>query len=629
MEQSGSLVTADQYLRPLFRYWYLILALMLIGGGLGFAASALLPDRYEATASVLVTPATDDATQQLDFDGPINIPNEIVLAASNAVVIQVAEDLAEQSINIGTSELSSNLSIDNPRNSSILEITYSAADADVAPIVANSFANNYIEHRSALIASELTRLDSDIQLSISRLKADLSDVEARLSAVVPDSEAYSSLLIDKDSLEGELRAQQDALASVSTQAVRGGQLIDPAIRPTEVSGASPLVLTVGGIAAGLVLGCLLAQIVAAIRAGFGIQPDRPRNPALAALNPPGQAETNPLPETQPTPDGVSQALNESANGLAPAARVVTHPADGVDRQQPVPAANLVTHPIDDLIKQRSEPSNAVLTDASAEPATNGSTSPEAVNGVGQLQFADQSYRPSFEGLPELPELDNKNAAEFAPWVSEGQAKTAGSLVVGSSLQQTIKDIGAELPHRSMVVLVVGEQTRQQAIAIGLVLAKALRERDAEVLVVDAILEESILSRLLELDPNPGLKDVLLDEIALEDAVRKMPDLSGLAVLPSGRSSPMTGSAFSPMRLSRVVGTAKKQFDATIIVAGQLADAVRVASFEDQIDGVVMSTTEAIGSEANIELQDALASIPAEVLARVSTGVMNDRELQDI
>jgi len=256
----------DHYLTPLIQHWRLVALVTAVAAVLGLVVYATLPDRYQATASVLLSPISGDPLAPFEADTTVDIPTELLIATSEAVVSLVADDLALRSISIEPTELSDSVSATSPRDSRILDVTYEANTAELAQIGANTFAANYLEYRAQLAADNRATAVEALNARISLLKETLADIETRLTVLEGSSQGSVALNVERDSIAGELTAQQEALAALSTLTASAGELIDPARVPNEPQGFGVLVTLVGATVAGLVIGCAVALLLAAVSA---------------------------------------------------------------------------------------------------------------------------------------------------------------------------------------------------------------------------------------------------------------------------------------------------------------------------------------------------------------------------
>ncbi|WP_127481253.1 tyrosine-protein kinase family protein [Nocardioides pantholopis] len=237
---------------------WLAVAGLLLGLLAGLLLPGLLPSGYRATASLLIHPLDGNpyspTTQGSDL---VNLETEAQVARSDAVVAAVAQQLPGST---GRSGLESGLSVSVVPNTQVLELTFSAEDADRAGEVAALFAASYLEHRSA---QRDTRLDSErsrLEERIQELTGQLDELRATDAGNQdPEVRAIGGQLLN-------LRLQSAALSAAATSP--GRVITAPAARasglpvPTWLGGAAGGLL---GLLAGLGLGRLREQRAGLVR----------------------------------------------------------------------------------------------------------------------------------------------------------------------------------------------------------------------------------------------------------------------------------------------------------------------------------------------------------------------------
>ena len=150
-----------------------------------------------------------------------------------------------------------------PPNTQVLEMTYSAGDADVARTVANAVADAYLANRAQ-------RADAVTQARIERVETRtqtvVADLRAATKAAQTDNNAEKLFQQQlADALRNELvslRSQRTALESSEAPA---GDVIAPAVAGAGSTSLTAMVMPVGGALAGLALACLLAALIERFR----------------------------------------------------------------------------------------------------------------------------------------------------------------------------------------------------------------------------------------------------------------------------------------------------------------------------------------------------------------------------
>ncbi|SDG45570.1 capsular exopolysaccharide family [Sinosporangium album] len=230
------------YASLLRRRWWV----MVVGAALGVAVAALavvtLPDVYTGKATVLVTP-----------EDPESRNTEINLDTESGRVRGVEVVKRAQAI-LGTSEgfetLIERVTVSAPRDSSLLAISYTAADPTRARDGANAFANAYLAHRKARAESRLKRQVNSLQSQVDKLKE-------RLERAPKDD------LDERNLINGELQAYSSRLADVRIDAadVSVGEMLTLAAMPKQSSFPDPMMFLPAGLFGGILLGAAIALMV--------------------------------------------------------------------------------------------------------------------------------------------------------------------------------------------------------------------------------------------------------------------------------------------------------------------------------------------------------------------------------
>ena len=291
-------VPLEQYLRPLRNHKKLIVAVAVVVAGLGYLASTRVPTTYRSTASILVTPISADPTSSFESDVEVGMATEERIATSADVVARVSERLADDSIVVTIDELTDNVTVSSPRDSRILDVSYTASTPTEARAGADAFAQTYLDYRSELANDDKAELIEELRAQIELLQEELAQLSVEQARFETDAEPYIAAAVEREAVLSELNAQQDALANLSTLSIEVGRVISPAELPDGPEGLGTLAIVLGSVIGGLIVGFLAAYVVAALKAGSddsrdqreqsssnGIEPYDPvrRDDDLAAL----------------------------------------------------------------------------------------------------------------------------------------------------------------------------------------------------------------------------------------------------------------------------------------------------------------------------------------------------------
>ena len=236
----------------LWRRKWSILAITLLVVGLALFVSGRQTPIYESRASVLVVPA--DLGSASDAPEVLNMATEAQLMSS----VQVAEIVAKNlEISTDLRQLLEELTVDQPLETEILEISYRDPDPNRAQRLATGFAQGYLQYRTTGATAQIQQSEEKIQRELDALQLRLGKIQTELARLPVDSLRRGSLESEAASLQSLILERQLALFDLPDQ-VTVGRIIQPA-QPASSPVSPNDVIAVGlGLAAGLALGIGLA-----------------------------------------------------------------------------------------------------------------------------------------------------------------------------------------------------------------------------------------------------------------------------------------------------------------------------------------------------------------------------------
>jgi protein-tyrosine kinase len=122
-----------------------------------------------------------------------------------------------------------------------------------------------------------------------------------------------------------------------------------------------------------------------------------------------------------------------------------------------------------------------------------------------------------------------------------------------------------------------------ALNLAITMAQEFHRR---VVAVDADLRNGSLHRLFGIDSRPGLSDVLLGRVSLEQAMVSLPDLR-LTLVPSGSATDQPTELLGSAEMRRVVDALRTQFDRIVVDSPPAAPLADVGTVSPLADGVVL------------------------------------------
>ena len=230
----------------LHKWW--ILAITAVFAGCALLITSRQTPIYESQARVLVLPidvGTDSVTPQTP-----NLATEAQLASSVAVAEIVAQDL---DIAGDPADLLANLEVDQPADTEILELTYRDADPVTAQLMAQGFADGYLEYRSETVSARLEDSAEAVQRELSLLQTRLERAQLSLQSIPLGDPRRPSLESEVAVLQGAILQQQLLRLSLN-DAISAATVVEPAPLPSSPSSPDLAANVALGLMAGLVVG---------------------------------------------------------------------------------------------------------------------------------------------------------------------------------------------------------------------------------------------------------------------------------------------------------------------------------------------------------------------------------------
>jgi capsular polysaccharide biosynthesis protein len=261
-QRPDSLQSVD-YTGVLRRRWWIVLAGALIGlvGALVYVVVA--PKTYTATATVnVVATGADQSNTNVSNSrtgGTVNLDTEAQLVTSGTVT-SIAAKMMHSTLTVY--QLSKQVSVTVPPNSTVLTINCSTSTAASAAICANDFAKAYLQNRQASAASALASQAKILGAKIASLNTAVSKLNTSINGLPKNSStrATDMALVNSDRTQiGSLNRQ---LSQINGQAanVNGGSIITAATPPGKPSSPKKSLILPSGLVAGLLIGLIVAFV---------------------------------------------------------------------------------------------------------------------------------------------------------------------------------------------------------------------------------------------------------------------------------------------------------------------------------------------------------------------------------
>lgn len=260
-----STVSLQHYLQPLVTHRRVVAGVAILTMAIGLAIATLSPTSYTATTAVRVYPASAGPAAALSATSrTTDMETETRIATAHPVVEATASELQDRSIDVGTQTVRANLSVKATEDSGVLDITYRSSNPAVARVGSEVATSAYLSYRAELNRLNRDAIRQSITDRISELREELVDVENQLDRTQADAGAAIALEVERDSITGELTAQQRALAELSVLTADTAIVFDQAQEPRFPDGPGAPLILAGALAGGLVLGIVAAWVLAAL-----------------------------------------------------------------------------------------------------------------------------------------------------------------------------------------------------------------------------------------------------------------------------------------------------------------------------------------------------------------------------
>ena len=232
----------------------LILVLTLLGLLLGLGVSLVRPPVYTTSASVLVNPLDGNPySPENQGDSLVSLETEAQIVSSDAVTTQTAATLGDDP---DPATLQRNVTAVVPPNTQIIEISFTSKTASFARDAAQAYADSYLDYREQ-------RAEETIDANLDSIDQQTKQVLESLEQARDDAQNGTDIQQQfADELIASLNAQLVDLrtdrSTLTSEAPDPGRVISPAELPKRPAGISQVLYLLGGAAAGLLGGFVLA-----------------------------------------------------------------------------------------------------------------------------------------------------------------------------------------------------------------------------------------------------------------------------------------------------------------------------------------------------------------------------------
>lgn len=245
MQPDVAEMTLRDYAAVVVRRKWIVIAATLIATIIAVVFSALQTPIYSASSEVLIQPRGqdglfDDAVANLNDRA---IQTEIQVLQGQAIRLRVQE-------NLGLDERPASAAVRSIGSTDVIAITVRSANANNASILANAYANAYIEVRREQSVEELLAASAEVQSAI-------DDINTQIDALAEDDPQRGSLVAQAANFNSTL----DQLRVDARLRTGGATIIKEAITPISPVEPTPARTAVLALIVGLLLGLAAAFLI--------------------------------------------------------------------------------------------------------------------------------------------------------------------------------------------------------------------------------------------------------------------------------------------------------------------------------------------------------------------------------
>ncbi|SDR68244.1 hypothetical protein [Actinopolymorpha singaporensis] len=245
-------------LDALRRHLVLLVVLGVVFGAAGAGVALRNGLHYTASSSILLSPLQGNPyTPDGRGDQLVNLQTEAQLVGTNGVASDVRRRLhLSQSVE----EIRTHVAVENPTNTQVLKVSYTARSSRDAVRGAQAFADSYLSYRerraNSIISSRLSKIHQQ-QTRTQRSLDELSDEMGRTDT----SDSRRAYLAERlSALASQLASLESETSTLTASDQWPGQVISSAAPDSGTGPRDAIVLGGAGAVAGLLLGVALALL---------------------------------------------------------------------------------------------------------------------------------------------------------------------------------------------------------------------------------------------------------------------------------------------------------------------------------------------------------------------------------
>ncbi|WP_298513139.1 Wzz/FepE/Etk N-terminal domain-containing protein [uncultured Nocardioides sp.] len=238
-----------------------VLVFFLLGAVAGYLYAGSVPTAYTSTARVLVNPSVGNpfvpTPSSVRQDELTSLETEAQVARSDDVLGAVHAQYPDVSL----ATMRKNIAVLVPANTQVLEISFTAGNADTAQAVTNAVADAYLANRAQRFETVNNERIARVETRTDQV---VTDLRTHSKAAKDETQSAGDRLFEQemaDALRNELvslRAQRTALENSEAPT---GSVIAPAVEGKSAAGLTATILPFAFALVGLAIGCAIALLL--------------------------------------------------------------------------------------------------------------------------------------------------------------------------------------------------------------------------------------------------------------------------------------------------------------------------------------------------------------------------------
>jgi tyrosine-protein kinase Etk/Wzc len=190
--------------------------------------------------------------------------------------------------------------------------------------------------------------------------------------------------------------------------------------------------------------------------------------------------------------------------------------------------------------------------------------------------------PTIARVPEMP-LGNGDGGRRGALVTLSKSHSVGAESF-RNLRTNVRFVRAGQGATEMVITSPAPQEGKSLTAANL--AIALAQQGVSTLLVDADMRRSVQHRQFDIDPSPGLSDLLVDEGGLDEVVR-VTEVENLDLLPAGAHPPNPAELVGSPRMERLLDVLRQRYESIVIDSPPMLAVTDASVLGKKTDGVIL------------------------------------------